>query len=88
VKFHASHVGSKLTVARGDRAPGEQRSGDVRRALIEAGERVAVCGQGKHEADPDPQAATGGYRDTATRLVLAASPETPLYVSDDIATLR
>jgi hypothetical protein len=59
-----------------------------REGVIEAGEPVAVCGQGRHEADPDPRAATGGYRDTAARLVLSAAPNMPLYVSDDMSTLR
>jgi hypothetical protein len=59
-----------------------------REGVIEAGELVAVCGQGQREADPTPGAATGGYRETPTRLVLAPSPSMPLYVSDDMSTLR
>jgi hypothetical protein len=59
-----------------------------REGVIEAGELVAVCGQGRHEPDPDPRSATGGYRDTAARLVLSAPPAMPLYVSDDMSALR
>ena len=59
-----------------------------REGVIEAGELVAVCGHGQREPDPDPRAAAGGYRDTTTRLVLSAGPTMPLYVSDDLSTLR
>jgi hypothetical protein len=57
-----------------------------REGVIEADEAVTVCGRGTREANPNPQSATGGYRETARRLVLAASPDTPLYVSDDMPT--
>ncbi|HWN70768.1 MAG TPA: hypothetical protein VNM90_24170, partial [Haliangium sp.] len=47
-----------------------------REGVIEAGELVAVCGQGRREGAPAP------------RLALVASPSMPLYVSDDMATMR
>lgn len=59
-----------------------------REGVIEPGELVAVCGKGSREPDPSPHAATGGYRDTPTRLLLSAAPAMPLYVSDDMDTLR
>jgi hypothetical protein len=59
-----------------------------REGAIEAGELVAVCGAGVHEPDPDPRAASGGYREQAMRLVLTARPDAPLYVSDDMSSLR
>jgi hypothetical protein len=59
-----------------------------REGVLEAGEAVAVCGTATREVDPDPRAATGGYRDTAMRLVLTAGGGLPLYVSDDVDALR
>lgn len=58
-----------------------------REGVLEAGETVTACGRGTREADPDPLAAKGSYRETALRLVLAASADTPLYVSDDMPEL-
>jgi hypothetical protein len=59
-----------------------------REGVLEAGETVAVCGHGTREVDPDPRAATGGYRDNALRLVLSASIDMPLHVSDELAVMR
>lgn len=56
--------------------------------VLEAAETVAVCGYGTREVDPDPRAATYGYRDNALRLVLSARSDFPLCISDDIAALR
>jgi hypothetical protein len=56
--------------------------------ILEAGETVAVCGYGTREVDPDPRAATGGYRDHALRLVLSPRSDFPLYISDNIDALR
>lgn len=58
-----------------------------REGILEAGETVAVCGTGTREVDPDPRAARGGYRESASRLVLSAS-DMPLYVSDSLSALR
>jgi hypothetical protein len=54
-----------------------------REGVLEEGETVAVCGYGTREVDPDPRAATGGYRDNALRLVLSARSDQPLLISDD-----
>lgn len=59
-----------------------------REGVLEAGETVAVCGMGTREVDPDPRTARGGYRENASRLVLSASDEMPLYVSDSLSVLR
>jgi hypothetical protein len=59
-----------------------------REGVLETGELVAVCGAGAREPDPDPRATTGGYREQAMRLVLTARADAPLYVSDDMSTLR
>lgn len=56
--------------------------------ILEAGETLAVCGYGTREVDPDPRAATGGYRDHALRLVLSPRSGFPLYITDNIAGLR
>ena len=55
-----------------------------REGVLENGELVAVCGAGAHE--PDPRAAPHGEQ--TRRLVLAAGAGAPLYVSDDMSTLR
>jgi hypothetical protein len=55
--------------------------------VLAAGELVAVCGLGTREPDPDPRAATGGYRDQAMRLVLSGNAEMPLYATDDPSVL-
>lgn len=59
-----------------------------REGVLEPGEIVAVCGAGVHEPDPDPRSATGGYREQPMRLVLAGRADAPLYVSDDMSSLR
>jgi hypothetical protein len=59
-----------------------------REGVLEAGETVTVCGQGTREVDPDPRAATGGYRDNALRLVLSGTADLPLHVSDGLDTMR
>jgi hypothetical protein len=56
--------------------------------VLEAGEIVAAYGLGTREPDPDPRAATGGYRDQAMRLVLSGNAEMPLHVTDDPSVLR
>ena len=57
----------------------------AREGVLEAGERVAVCGLARWMADPD--AAGGSYRETPKRLVLEGSESLPLLLSDDPKTL-
>ncbi len=63
------------------------RSLRYKEGVLEAGELVAVCGRGVREADPDPRSAQGGYRESATRVVLSQSLHAPLYISDDPSVL-
>ena len=49
--------------------------------LISEGDEVSVVGYGLWEPDPDPTAATGGYRDGATRLVMASTKKRRLLIS-------
>jgi hypothetical protein len=56
--------------------------------VLAAGEIVAVCGSGTREPNPDPSAATGGYREQAMRLVLSGNHQAPLYVTDDPSVLK
>ncbi len=50
-----------------------------REAILAPGDRVAVQGVAVREPDPDHDA---GYRESATRLRMAARPGTLLYISD------
>nr|HEX4313726.1 GIDE domain-containing protein [Kofleriaceae bacterium] len=51
-------------------------------AIIEVGERVAVLGEGVREPDPDAPPPDDYRGDLPTRLRIAASPESPLLISD------
>ncbi len=56
-----------------------------REGILEQGETVSVVGSGQWEPDPDPDAASrgGGYRSAAQRLLVTATAEGELLVSDD-----
>lgn len=56
--------------------------------VLERGEHVAVYGHGTWEADPDPSSVAADYRGTARRLVMRTVQDAPLYVSDDVSTMR
>ncbi len=60
---------------------GMPRSLQYEEGALEPGERVAVLGVGRVEAAPE--AGDGAYRSRAAWLVVAATPECPLRVSDD-----
>jgi hypothetical protein len=70
---------ARMLLARHGVSPG---SGNLRysEAVIEPGEVVAVAGAGVRE--PDPEGVGGSYRDAPTRLRIAASPGSPLLISD------
>lgn len=59
-----------------------------REGVIEEGTRVAACGHGHFEANPDPRTITGGYRDNASLLVLHGTRTAPLFLSSDTAVLH
>jgi len=60
-----------------------------REGVLEAGEFVAVLGQGVNEPDPDGADQVSGYRQgPPMRLRLGGSKKTPLMISDAPETLR
>lgn len=65
---------------------GFNRNLRYREGIIEEGERVAVLGACRWEADPDG-AARGGYRDAPRRLVVEDPEDGHLVISDDPSTL-
>jgi len=56
--------------------------------VLEAGEIVAVVGLCKLETDPDPQAEGGGYRERPMRLVVRATDQGELLITDELHLLR
>lgn len=60
-----------------------------REGVLEPGEHVCVVGLARWEADPDRQPEAQGYRSATQprRLVVSASPEEPLLISDEARML-
>jgi hypothetical protein len=56
--------------------------------VIEAGETVSVFGQVRLEPDPDGGGGDGGYRKAATRVVIEATGDGAILISDDESTAR
>ncbi len=69
------------------KAHGETRQLRAREGILEAGERVLVAGLAAREIDPDA-AQHGGYRQSATRLVIVKPPDETLVVTDDFDRIR
>lgn len=54
---------------------------DLLEGLVAASETVVVLGSCQREPDPDPSATPGGYRDSATRIVVRQPPGAPITIS-------